>query len=133
MSKKIQKHLDLVPFVEPQRSPSEKAEDDFEFARENIQDVISKMGTSVQDLSDVARASQHPRAYEVLDKMFRTLIDANKDLLNIQKTNEDIKEKQGRAEKPTQETHNHLHITTAELAKLLENKKGSDDENTNKD
>jgi hypothetical protein len=122
MSKKIQKHLDLVPIVDKVRTSSDMAEDDFELARENIRSLMGEIKGSLDDLKGVAKQSQHPRAYEVLDKMYRTAIDANMDLLDIRKKNEEIKEKQGRVpDELKNETHNHLHITTAELAKMLEN------------
>ena len=61
-----------------------QADADFEFARENMMDVINKGQEALYDLIDVARQSQHPRAYEVLATMMNTMVGASKDLLDLQ-------------------------------------------------
>tara|TARA_B100000508_G_C11445346_1_gene271078 strand:+ start:367 stop:774 length:408 start_codon:yes stop_codon:yes gene_type:complete len=135
MSKKIQKKLDLVPFEEPKRSTVEDTKDDYEFARKNLHDLTSDLNKAIEDLADVARTSQHPRAYEVLDKLFRTKADTSKDLLELLKRKQDIikTEEDITGGPKKQETHNHLHITTAELNKMLEGKKKDDGEDTSKE
>ena len=57
---------------------------DFEFARENMMEVINKGQEALFDLMDVAKQSQHPRAYEVLATMMSTMVGASKDLLDLQ-------------------------------------------------
>ena len=53
--------------------------DDFEYARENMMEVINKGQEALFDLMDVAKQSQHPRAYEVLATMMSTMVGASKD------------------------------------------------------
>ena len=66
------------------------AEQDTEFARDNIKDLINKGSNALDNLLAVARESEHPRAYEVAAAMIKNLSDSNKDLLNIQKTRRDL-------------------------------------------
>ena len=60
-------------------------EDDFNIARNNINNLIEKGNVAITDLLNVAKESEHPRAYEVAANFLKTLADLNKDLLEIQK------------------------------------------------
>ena len=55
------------------------AEKDYQYARENFYNVIEKGTHALEDMIEVARASEHPRAYEVVSTIMKTLVDANKD------------------------------------------------------
>jgi len=57
--------------------------DDVNHARSNIRDLIKRGASSLEDLLDVARASEHPRAYEVAAGFIKTLVDANKELADL--------------------------------------------------
>lgn len=57
--------------------------DDINHARSNIRDLIHRGSSSLEDLLDVARASEHPRAYEVAAGFIKTLVDANKELADL--------------------------------------------------
>ena len=71
-------------------------EDDAEFARTNIRDLISKGNNAIDNLLLVANASEHPRAYEVAAGLIKNLADLNKDLLEIQKRKKDLDPSQAR-------------------------------------
>lgn len=58
-------------------------EDDVNSAKHSIKDLIFKGSESLEELMDVARQSQHPRAYEVISSLLKTLVDANKELADI--------------------------------------------------
>jgi len=91
---------------------------DFEFARENLMDVINKGQEALFDLMDVARQSQHPRAYEVLSTMMNTMVGASKDLLDLQAKKKKLLEEDPSAS-PQQVTNNLFVGSTAELQKYL--------------
>lgn len=57
--------------------------DDVIHARRNIKDLIYRGSSSLEDLLDVAKASEHPRAYEVAANLIKTLVDANKELAEL--------------------------------------------------
>ena len=96
--------------------------DDYEFARENLYSVIDKGTQALDSLLDLAKVSEHPRAFEVVATLSKTLMDANKDLLSVQKK---VKELQ-REEEDTGSTNTAQNVTnalfvgsTAELQKML--------------
>ena len=57
---------------------------DYTYARENLYDVIEKGTSALDELVHLAKASEHPRAFEVVSQLTKTLVDANKDFLEIQ-------------------------------------------------
>lgn len=65
-------------------------ETDADIARQNIKELLNKGNRAIDELSVVARDSQHPRAYEVMAGMLKNLADMNKDLLQIQKQKQEL-------------------------------------------
>ena len=126
---KLNQTLSEVLDVEPIDYPTTEivkaktpSEDDADFARTNIRDLISKGNTAIDNLLQVATASEHPRAYEVAAGLIKNLGDLNKDLLEIQKRKRDLD--------PTQSKGNTTNIdkavfvgSTTELVKFLKNNK----------
>jgi len=108
--------------VTPMAKPSVAQDDimdDYQYARENLKNIIDSAQQSIDDLSSIASTSESPRAYEVLSGLMKTIVDANKDLLELQK-----KVKQLKDEGPTQPNNvtNALFVgSTAELQKLIKN------------
>ena len=65
---------------------------------------------------EFARQSQHPRSYEVLSTLLKTLTDANKDLLSLSKTRKELT----KTDDQPQTVNQNLFVgSTAELAKML--------------
>jgi valyl-tRNA synthetase len=91
---------------------------DYKYARENLYGVIEKGSEALDTLIELAKASEHPRAFEVVSQLTKTLVDANKDLLDIQKKVKDLK-KTEEAEKPQNVTNALFVGSTAELQKLV--------------
>ena len=69
-------------------------EDDAEFARQNLRDLIEKGNEAADHIIAVAKQSDHPRAFEVVAGMLKNLADMNKDLLEVQKRKQDLQPKQ---------------------------------------
>lgn len=63
---------------------------DYGLARKNIRGLIRKGDTAIDELISVARESEHPRAYEVVANLMKTMADLNKDLLDIQKKRKEL-------------------------------------------
>tara|TARA_A100001388_G_C28751478_1_gene492435 strand:- start:874 stop:1269 length:396 start_codon:yes stop_codon:yes gene_type:complete len=111
---------DLVE-VEKEKAIVEVPEDvdnDYKYARENLYGVIEKGSDALDTLIDLAKASEHPRAFEVVSQLTKTLVDANKDLLEIQKKVKDLK-KEDEKEQPQQVTNALFVGSTAELQKMI--------------
>jgi hypothetical protein len=78
----------------------------------------------MEKLSQIADASQHPRAFEVLAKLMETMLQANKDLLDIQKTIREIDAKDTPINDEAKSVTNNLFVgSTSELQKVIENMK----------
>lgn len=65
-------------------------ESDTEFARENIKSLIQKGSSAVDEILQMAKHSEHPRAYEVAGILIKNMADLNKDLLELQKRKRDL-------------------------------------------
>jgi len=96
----------------------EDVDNDYKYARENLYGVIEKGTEALDNLIDLAKASEHPRAFEVVSQLTKTLVDANKDLLEIQKKVKDLK-KEDEKEQPQQVTNALFVGSTAELQKMI--------------
>jgi hypothetical protein len=97
-------------------------EDDFDQARQTLKNLLAKGEQALDGMMDVAKQSDHPRAYEVTGQLIKTVADTAKDLLALQKAKKDI---QGPEEKPQQiGTQNNIVFagSTTDLIKALRNK-----------
>jgi hypothetical protein len=99
--------------------------DDFDTARTNIHDIIYKASSALDYMIELAKASEHPRAFEVVSQLTKTLIDANKDLLDIQKKMKELTA-EDKPQNPQNVTNALFVGSTAELQKLLKNGNSED-------
>lgn len=112
--------IELLPKTEIVEVKDE-VNDDAEFARQNLRDLIEKGSDAANHIIAVAKQSDHPRAFEVVAGMLKNLSDMNKDLLEIQKRKQDLQPKV---------TQNNINVdkavfvgSTAELLKQLKGNK----------
>lgn len=100
--------------------PKHRSEsNDFEYARRNLYDVIEKSNHALEDIMDIAKQSESPRAYEVVTNLIKTMVDANKDLLQLSKTRKELEAKEP---EKAQVTNNNLFVgSSAELLKMIKN------------
>jgi len=117
ISEIISNSREIVEKPPLQISESDIIMDDYEYARQNLKSIIESAQTSIEDLSSIASTSESPRAYEVLSTLMKTIVDANKDLLELQKKVKQLKEE--KLDKP-QNVTNALYVgNTSELIKLI--------------
>lgn len=130
----ITKSLNLAPlaFEEPTRTPAprsnskdEEAEGDIQNARDGLYKAIDGAHKVIDDMAAIASRSQSSKDYEVLTSAIKALADISSELGTLQLKKQRIL-KQGDAEEGN-ETHNHLHITTADLSKMIEDARKSND------
>jgi len=69
---------------------SEDKDNDYEFARETLYDMICKGRDGVEEMLEVAKASEHPRAYEVLAKLIKDTSDVSNQLMTLHKQKKDL-------------------------------------------
>jgi aminoglycoside phosphotransferase family enzyme len=103
-------------------SHNDSAKNDFEAARANIYEVIQSGQEAMFTLGKIADSSQHPRAFEVLGKIMETMLQANKDLLELQSKIRDINVADAPLSEKAQTINNNLFVgSTTELQKMIEN------------
>lgn len=96
-------------------------DDDYKYARENLKEIIDSAQQSIADLASIASTSESPRAYEVQSTMMKTIVDANKDLLDIHKSVKKLKEDTDSAPK---NVTNALFVgSTSDLMNLIKDNK----------
>jgi hypothetical protein len=66
--------------------------DAYQQSKENLQGIIDQGKEAMEDILEIAKAGQHPRAFEVYGTLLKNMVDANKELLNIQKQMRDMDE-----------------------------------------
>jgi len=59
--------------------------DAYQQSKENLQGIIDQGHEAMEEILNIAKAGQHPRAFEVYGTLLKNMVDANKELLNIQK------------------------------------------------
>jgi len=96
-----------------------KIKDDYEYSRATYYELIEKGRESLDLMIEVARESEHPRAFEVLSNMIKGIADVNDKLMELNKiTKEVTREKEDKEQKSI--TNNNVFIgSTSELQKFL--------------
>lgn len=99
---------------------------DYNLSRRTFRDLINKGNAAMESLTDLAKESESPRAYEVLATMMRTVADTTKDLFELQNKNKNLrKEDNPKQEQITVEKAVFVG-TTAELLQKMKQDKGND-------
>lgn len=98
---------------------SDNVDNDIEFARRNYYDILVKGGAALEEMMEVAKATEHPRAYEVFATMMKTMSDVNNNLLDLHKKSKDIKKTDDVPALPGATTNNVFVGSTADLQKML--------------
>lgn len=113
--------------VLPQSKPglSDDQQDDFDLARETLRSLIHKGQNTLDDLVELAKNSEHPRNYEVAGQIMKTLSDTAKDLLELQKRAQALKQPDEVTPNKQIGTQNNIVFTgsTTDLMKMLRNEK----------
>ena len=96
---------------------------DIELAKANIENIINLGDDAVREMTEIAKQSESPRAFEVVSTLMKTLLDANKDFVEMSTKKRYAKEEDPSADKSTNITNNNLIVSTADLLKMI---KGED-------
>ena len=114
------------PLVPVEKNPVDKLDlkqdlvDSYEQTKSNLQDLIDNGKDAMEELRQIASAGQHPRAFEVYATLLKNVVDANKELLNVQKQMRDMDAKKNNAGTTIE---NALFVgSTSELNKLIKGK-----------
>lgn len=113
---------DSVSVVSPTVSADEdETVQDIEIARSNIKNIIEYGDDSLKEMINLAKQSESPRAYEVAATLMKTLLDANKDFVDMSMKKKYAKEEiiNPKDAATTSVTNNNLILSTADLLKML--------------
>jgi hypothetical protein len=101
-------------------SDKENIKTDYETSRDTYLELIDGGKRSLDLMIEVARESEHPRAFEVLSGMIKNVADVTDKLMDLNKKHKDIQKE----DKPEQKqiTNNNVFLgSTTDLQRLLQN------------
>ena len=117
LSKSLEKHLpgtkktDMVSYKD-----KKDIKDDYELARTTYKDLIQTGMRSLDVLAELARESEHPRAFEVLSNHLKSIGDITDKLMKLQKNKKELTDDDVKKEI----TNNNVFVgSTTELQRIL--------------
>ena len=91
---------------------------DYEYSRDTYYELLEKGKQSLELMIEVARESEHPRAFEVLSGMMKNMADINDKLMDLNKKEKELQKPETKQVGNT--TNNNVFLgSTADLQKLL--------------
>mgnify|MGYP003631480515 FL=1 len=101
-------------------SDKENIKTDYETSRDTYLELIEGGKRSLDLMIEVARESEHPRAFEVLSGMIKNVADVTDKLMDLNKKHKEI-QKEDKAEQ-RQITNNNVFLgSTTDLQRFLQN------------
>jgi hypothetical protein len=98
----------------------DEVRDDYEFSRATYYDLIEKGRESLDLMMEVARESEHPRAFEVLSTMISGISNVNDKLMDLNKKKKDLVTNKDDTKQIGDTTNNNIFIgSTTELQRFL--------------
>lgn len=94
---------------------------DYNYTRDNLKEIITKGSSALDGILELAQESEHPRAYEVVGQIIKNMVEANQQLIELQKSMKTLKKKENANPRTIK---NALFVgSTHELQKLLKGDK----------
>ena len=139
VEQRIEKHLDLgendshytknevkvlntegsiVPAV---NGSADNRDNDFQYARENLYDIIEKGRDAMEELLEIAKSEESPRAFEVFGQLLKNMTDTQQTLMELHQKKQKLENDGDRQEvSRAQNVTNALFVgSTADLLKLV--------------
>jgi hypothetical protein len=99
---------------------SDKIKSDFEYSRDTLYDLIQKGRNALEDMIEVARESEHPRAFEVLSGLIKNVADVNDKLMDLNKKHKEVHAKEESSKQVGNTTNNLFLGSTTDLQRMLQ-------------
>lgn len=94
--------------------------DDYETTRNNLHSILNQGQEALFHALEVAKQSEHPRAFEVVGGLMKHLSDINHQLLDLHKKKQSIESNSSDSKEPSSVTNNAIFVgSTTELSKML--------------
>jgi len=104
------------------KSETEDVKKDYDVSRAQLHSLLMKGQEAVDGILDVARASDHPRAYEVAGQLIKNVADTADKLIDLQKKMKELDADEKKSGPST--VNNTMFVgSTAELQKMLKKQK----------
>ena len=96
-------------------------DNDFQYARENLYDIIEKGRDAMEELLEIAKAEESPRAFEVFGQLLKNMTDTQSTLMELHQKKQKLENDGDRQEVTrAQNVTNALFVgSTADLLKLV--------------
>jgi len=129
-------NIEKIPTIEPElivvkkdsREEDKTKSDivnDFNTTRANLHNLLVKGEEALVHSLEIAKQSEHPRAFEVVGNMIKQLADVNQQLLDLHKQTASVSS----IEKKNTVTNNNVFVgSTNELNKIIKNYKETEGE-----
>jgi hypothetical protein len=99
---------------------SDRIKSDFEYSRDTLYNLIEKGRNALEDMIEVARESEHPRAYEVLSGLIKNVADVNDKLMDLNKKHKEVHAKEESSKQVGNTTNNLFVGSTTDLQRMLQ-------------
>ena len=133
VEQRIEKHLDLVEhnkeyYTETKTTilpativDGEEKDTDFRYARENMYHIIERGRDAMEELLEIAKAEESPRAFEVFGQLLKNMTDTQEKLMELHQKKQKLENDGERQEvSRAQNVTNALFVgSTADLLKLV--------------
>ena len=130
VEQRIEKHLELgeePPKNEvqvlnvPVANNDDNENNDFQYARENLYHIIERGRDAMDELLEIAKAEESPRAFEVFGQLLKNMTDSQEKLMELHQKKQKLKNDGERQEvTKAQNVTNALFVgSTADLLKLV--------------
>jgi hypothetical protein len=110
------------PVVEAESKLDNDLEKDYKKVRQNYEEIIEKGVDAIDSILEIARESEHPRAFEVAATMIKNVADANEKLILLQKQMREMNKAAGKEAQSTKIDKAIFVGSTADLNKMLKGK-----------
>ena len=101
------------------RTDTPDIQQDYETSRAQLHNLVMKGQEAVDGILDVARASDHPRAYEVAGQLIKHVADTTDKLIDLQTKMKELDKEDKKG--PTSVTNAMFVGSTSDLQKMLKN------------
>ena len=119
-----------IEIIDPETTKTEQLQLELEEVKVGLQNIAAVGEKALGELSELARSSQHPKAYEALSNTIRALNETHKELNNVlanKKILIDSEKTGNQSAAETNVTNNTLIMSSSELLKLIKQKASEED------
>jgi hypothetical protein len=103
--------------------PDKELLNDIDLAKNNIKKILEVGSDSLAEIASIAKQTESPQAFLAQVQMMKTLLEANRELVNTSKEKKFEKTEQPGNHSTTNVTNNNLVLSTADLLEMLKDGK----------